>query len=130
MTSAAAVTEAASRLGSIISEHSTVTSRTDVSYQNNRFPEVSFPSGANIDAFNAVPTNVLSKQAVRSDLNRNVITADDVVVRTASERHQNAIKGITNLLKIIDQGRANINQAQADIEKYTVDYNAALGARK
>ena len=130
VSSAASVTEAASRLGSIINQHSTVTSRTDVSYQNNRFPEVTFPTGANVDAFNAVPTNVLSRQAVRSDANRNVITADDVVVRTASERHQSAIKGITNLLKIIDQGRANINQAQLNIETYTVDYNAALAARK
>ena len=63
-------------------------------------------------------------------MNRNTITADDVAMRTASERHQTAIKGITNLLKIIDQGRANINQAQIDIEIYTTSYNSALADRK
>jgi hypothetical protein len=34
-----------------------------------------------------------------SPANRNPITPDDVALRAASERHQNAIKGITNLLK-------------------------------
>ena len=51
-------------------------------------------------------------------------------MRTASERHQSAVKGITNLLKIIDQGRANINQAQLNIETYTVAHNEALANRK
>ena len=51
-------------------------------------------------------------------------------MRSASERHQNTVKAITNLLKIIDQGRANINQAQIDIETYTATYNEALSSRK
>ena len=124
---AAAIEESVGRL---ISQHSTVTSRKDVSYSNNRFPEVNFPTGSNPNAFNSAPINILSLQTQRSDLNRNVITADDVAMRSASERHQNAVKAITNLLRIIDQGRANLNQAQVDIETYTAAYNDALASRK
>lgn len=51
-------------------------------------------------------------------------------MRAASERHQNAIKSITNLLKIIDQARANKLQGEEDIEVYIRQYNEALGTQR
>jgi len=51
-------------------------------------------------------------------------------LRAASERHQNAIKGITNLLKIIDQAKANRDKAQGDIQTYTQAYNDAVSAQR
>lgn len=51
-------------------------------------------------------------------------------MRTASERHQNAVKAITNLLKIVDQARANFAQAKVDIATYTKAHNAALAAQR
>ena len=54
-------------------------------------------------------------QAQVSEENRNTITEQDIVLKTASERHQAAVKGITNLLTIIDQARANRNQAQSQL---------------
>ena len=56
------------------------------------------PSSANPNAFNPVPTEITNAQAERSEANRNKITKDDVTLRAASERHQNAVKAITNLL--------------------------------
>lgn len=47
-------------------------------------------------------------------------------MRAASDRQQNAVKGITNLLTIIDQANANRNQAQSDIKTYTQAYNDAI----
>lgn len=47
-------------------------------------------------------------------------------MKAASERYQNAVKGITNLLTIIDQTRANKAQAQANLQLYTTQYNDAL----
>lgn len=41
-------------------------------------------------------------------------------------RYQNAVKGITNLLTIIDQARANKLQAQNDLGRYTQAYNDAI----
>ena len=51
-------------------------------------------------------------------------------MRTASERHQNSVKAITNLLKIIDQARANRNYAQNNLEVYAREYNDALAAQR
>lgn len=84
----------------------------------------------NQDVFNREPVNILNNQATRTNDNRNEITADDVALRAASERHQNAVKGITNLLRIVDQARANFNQAKVDIETYTKAHNAALAAQR
>lgn len=53
-----------------------------------------------------------------------------MILRAASERHQNAIKGITNLLSIIDQGNANKNKAQNDILTYTQSFNDAVNAQR
>lgn len=51
-------------------------------------------------------------------------------MKAGSERYQNAVKGITNLLTIIDQARANKLKAQNDLAKYTQAYNDALKAQK
>lgn len=58
--------------------------------------------------------------------NRNTITADYVSLIAASERYQTAVKSVTNLLKIIDQARANKAQAQADLATYTQRYDDAV----
>ena len=72
------------------------------------------------------PTKIKTIQAQTSSRNRNIITSDDVALRTASERHQNSVKAITNLLTIIDQARANRNYAQTKLEVYVKAYNDAL----
>jgi chromosome segregation ATPase len=51
-------------------------------------------------------------------------------LRAASDRQQNAVKGITNLLRIIDQANANKNKAQGDIQTYTQAYNDAVTAQR
>lgn len=71
-----------------------------------------------------------SDQARPTGANRNQITPDDVALRAASDRHQNAIKGITNLIKIIDQARANKDKAQNDIQAYTQAYNDAVAVQR
>ena len=119
-----------SRLDNVISSYSTITRTERRSYQNNRFPEVRFPSGANPSSINTVPSQISSQTAVTSSENRNTITADDVAMRTASERHQNSVKAITNLLKIIDQARANRNFAKSNLEVYAREYNDALSAQR
>jgi len=73
---------------------------------------------------------IATNQARPTPANRNPITADDVRLRAASDRHQNAIRGITNLLKIIDQARANRDQAQNDIQLYTQAYNDAVAGQR
>jgi chromosome segregation ATPase len=73
-----------------------------------------------------IPTD----QARPTPANRNPITPDDVALKAASDRHQNAIKGITNLLKIIDQARANKDKAQNDIQAYTQAYNDAVAGQR
>lgn len=73
------------------------------------------PTGADPNAFNPIPTEIANTQAIRSSANRNEITSDDVSLRAASERHQNSVKAITNLLEIVDQARANFNQAKKDV---------------
>ena len=64
---------------------------------------------------NIVPQTIASTKAQTSSANRNTITSQDVALRAASERHQNAVKAITNILKIIDQARANRNYAQESL---------------
>ena len=61
---------------------------------------------------------------------RNQVTIDDVKLRAASERHQNAVKGITNILKLIDKARGNKRQAELDVEIYTKEYNLAISNQK
>ena len=51
-------------------------------------------------------------------------------MKAASERHQNSVKAITNLISIIDQARANRNYAQEQVEKYVNEYNAALKVQR
>ena len=51
-------------------------------------------------------------------------------MRAASERHQNAVKAITNIISIIDQARANSLYAKRSVEKYIREYNAALVAQR
>ena len=51
-------------------------------------------------------------------------------MRAASERHQNAVKGITNLLTIIDQARANRDYAKSQLDAYVEAYNDALSAQR
>ena len=69
-------------------------------------------------------------QAVASSANRNQVTSSDVALRAASERHQNAIKAITNLLTIIDQARANQLQAEQNIQYYNQKYIEAQRNQK
>ena len=61
-------------------------------------------------------TNQISTTtAPTSPTNRNTITSQDVALKAASERHQNSVKAITNLLAIIDQAKANQNFAQRQL---------------
>ena len=118
------------RLDNIIGNYNTATDRDPVDYPQNRFPQEQFPDGRNPDAFNPEPFNIATRQTRPTEDNRNPINADDVALRTASERHPNAVKGITNLLKIIDQARANQLKAESDIEVFTKAYNDALGVQR
>lgn len=118
------------RLSTIISTYSsTETVRPDYG-PSGRYPEPNFPSGSTPNAPNPTTINIGNDQAPRTPANRNPITPDDVALRAASERHQNAIKGITNLLKIIDQAKANKDKAQNDILTYTQAYNDAVAAQR
>ena len=85
-----------------------------------------FPTGTS----QTIITTIDTGDAQTSDQNRNTITADDVALRAASERHQNAVKAITNLITIIDQARANALYAKSSVEKYIQEYNAALVAQR
>jgi hypothetical protein len=99
-------------------------------YPNNRYPEANLPTGSTPNLLNPTPLLISTGQSQPTDANRNPITPDDVKLRAASDRHQNAIKGITNLLKIIDQANANKNKAQSDIQTYTQAYNDAVSAQR
>lgn len=68
---------------------------------------------------NPTVINIQNIQTTPTDSNRRSTNLDDVALRAASERQQNAIKGITNLLRIIDQANANRNKAQGDIQTFT-----------
>ena len=118
------------RLTNAINNFSTVSQYTPTDYEGNRYPTTNFPSGVNPDSFNPTPSQIGSEQAPRSNTNRNTITADDVALKAASERYQNAVKGITNLLTIIDQTRANKAKAQSDLAAYTQDYNDAINKQR
>lgn len=58
------------------------------------------------------------------------MTSSDVKLKAASERYQNAVKGITNILTIIDQARANKYKAQTDLTTYNQAYNVAIKEQK
>ena len=100
--------------------------RAETNYEGNRFPVEEFPTGGNEDTFNPTPDNILNKDTPATDESRNEVTIDDVTIRAASERHQNAVKGITNILKLIDQARANKKQAEKDVQTYTKRHNDAI----
>jgi hypothetical protein len=76
---------------------------------------VEFPEGGNLNTINTLSAKILNMQAKASQENRNTITEEDIALKAASERHQAAVKGITNLLTIIDQARANRNYAQSQL---------------
>lgn len=95
-------------------------------YDGNRFPTFNLPTGSNPDAINLEPLGINNNQAQPGTQNRNTITRDDVALKAGSLRYQNAVKGITNLLTIIDQARANKLQAQNDLGRYTQAYNDAI----
>ena len=112
-------------LNSLISTYSTVTTVVP-QYPGGTYPTANLPTAPTSNLPNPTPILISNQQTQPNDSNRNQITPDDVIVRAASERHQNAIKAITNLLTIIDQANANKNQAQTLISKYTNDYNTAV----
>lgn len=107
----------------------TTTTRPDYG-PSGRFPSGNFPTGADPNLPNNTPVQIASNQARPTDGNRNPITPDDVALRAASDRHQNASKGITNLIRIIDQARANRDKAQNDIAPYTQAYNDAVAGQR
>ena len=119
-----------SRLSGIINNYSTPSGPTNYG-PSGRYPEPNLPTGPSTPSGpNPTTLGIASDQAPVSPANRNPITPDDVALRAASERHQNAIKGITNLLKIIDQAKANKDKAQGDIQTYTQAYNDAVTAQR
>ena len=100
------------------------------SYPDNRYPDANLPTGGNPNSFNPQLNGIKNGQAVPTAANRNTISPDDVSLKAASERHQNAIKAITNLLSIIDQGRANKNKAQQDINRLSLELQNSRNAQR
>ena len=85
------------------------------------------PTGSTLPNLpNPTVIDIQDTQATPTDSNRRPLNADDVALRAASDRQQNAIRGITNLLRIIDQANANRNKAQGDIQTFTQAYNDAV----
>ena len=117
------------RLADILSSYSSVSTTRSVTYENNRFPVEEFPTGG-FDSYNPLPDEILGKSTDPDNSDRNTVTVDDVALRSASERHQNAVKGITNLLKLIDQRRANKNQAKKDVEFYNKALNEVRSSQR
>ena len=76
--------ESSERLSNVINSYSTITRTQTRTYEDNKFPEVDFPTGGNENLINLTPSQISSVQAITSDSNRNQITADDVSVRVAS----------------------------------------------
>lgn len=95
-----------------------------------RFPTGEFPTGVDPTLPNLAPSQIATQQTTPTGGNRKPITADDVALRAASDRHQNASRGITNLITIIDQARANRDKAQNDIAPYTQAYNDAVAGQR
>ena len=127
------VESSASRLKNIITSYSSVESlatRVNTEYEGEQFPVEDFPIGGNDNSVNPRPRTILTKETVPTDAVRNPVTIDDVKLRAASERHQNAVKGITNILKLIDKARANKRQAEIDVEIYTKEYNLAISNQR
>lgn len=107
------------RLDQLLTAYSSMTEITSTfNYDGNRYPEANMPTGGDPTSFNLDIQRIITSQATTSAANRNQISYDDMNLRAASERHQNSVKAITNLLAIIDQARANKNQALLDIELY------------
>lgn len=109
-----------------MNEFSSVDSVVRPVYEENRYPTTEFPTGSTPGSINYEPIKIATTQTQGTVQNRNTITRDDVTLKAGSERYQNAVKGITNLLSIIDQARANKLQAQNDLARYTQGYNDAL----
>jgi chromosome segregation ATPase len=118
------------RYNRLINSYSSVITHEKTTYEDNRYPQVDFPTGYNTEDINLAPYEIARNKAQTSEENRNVITSQDVALKVASERHQNAVKGITNLLKIIDQARANKKYAESQLEVYVKQYNDALAAQR
>ncbi len=118
------------RLSGILSTYSSTTVTRPDYGPSGRYPAPNLPTAGDPNLPNFTPTNIANDQARPTPANRNPITPDDVILRAASDRHQNAIKGITNLLKIIDQARANKDKAQNDIQPYTQAYNDAVAGQR
>lgn len=116
----------ADKLNAILNEFSTVDEVVRPVYEQNRYPTTEFPTGSTPGSINYEPIKIATTQTQTTVQNRNTITRDDVTLKAGSERYQNAVKGITNLLSIIDQARANKLQAQNDLARYTQGYNDAL----
>lgn len=118
------------RLNGLISNYSTTVPTTPNYGTSGRYPEANLPTAPSSNLVNPTPITIATSQTTPTQSNRNTITPDDVTLRAASERHQNAIKGITNLLSIIDQANANRNKAQNDIQTYTQAYNDAVNSQR
>ena len=101
-----------------------------ITYTGNTYPEVKFPTQGDSNAINVNLASISTTQSTTSSSNRNQISAESVALKAASERHQNAIKAITNLLAIIDQARANRLKAQTDVEYYNKKYIEAQGTQR
>ena len=127
---AAAKAEKKSRLVDILNAYSTPVTFERKKYMEDRFPEINFPDNKNDDAINTIPKKIESVISRTSNKNRNIITAQNVHLKAASERHQNAVKGITNLIAIVDQARADRLNAQNEVEKFIKVYNDALADQR
>ena len=119
-----------SRLADILNTYSTAVTFERKKYMEDRFPEIDFPERKSDNAINTIPKTISTAISSASEKNRNIITAQNVHLKAASERHQNAVKGITNLIAIIDQARADRLNAQNEVEKFIKVYNEALAAQK
>ena len=115
------VEKKASRLGSILNSYSsieTLTTRSKQVYEGDKFPLENFPTGGEA-RFNYVAQQILTKQTLPSEESRKKVTIGDTKLISASERHQNAVKGIKNLIQLIDKTRANKIAAEKNVQIYT-----------
>jgi hypothetical protein len=129
-TSTTSSSSSSQSLDQLISTYSTITDAPNISYPGGSYPTGNFPTGSDQNLINTTPILIQNTQTAPNDSNRNTITADDVQLRAASERHQTSIKAITNLLAIIDQARANQKQAQTLISQYNNSYAQAIANQK
>lgn len=119
------------RLNNILSMYSTVTEiSSTITYEGNRYPEANLPTGGDSNSVNTNLISIQNAQAQATAKDKNEISAENVALRASSERHQNAIKAITNLLTIIDQARANRNKAYSEITFYSNSYKEAQAVQR